>query len=78
MYRYWVISAKVPVNKVIPVSKYLSRFKWFAGSKVEDDNFPRGLATIYLRLLHSVLHPTGHFELWVPILLFFRIHEAGS
>jgi hypothetical protein len=24
----------------------------------------------------SKMHPTGHFELWVPILLFFRIHEA--
>jgi hypothetical protein len=53
LYRCWVVGAKVPVTKVISVTKYLSQFNWFAGSKVKDNNFPRGLATIYLRILQT-------------------------
>jgi hypothetical protein len=71
MYRYWVVSAKVPVNKVISVSKYLARFNWFGGSLVVNDNFPRGLATIYFRMLQTVesFGPIGDIIIELPELL---------
>lgn len=71
MYRYWVVSAKVPVNKVFPVLKYVLRLELFAGSRVESNDFPRGLATIYLRILargHSDAHNNLIINELLPLL----------
>jgi hypothetical protein len=49
MYMYWIFTTKVPVSKVVSLSKFISQFTWFHGMRVRDDNFPRGLATIEFR-----------------------------
>jgi hypothetical protein len=51
---YWIVHTTIPVDKVISLSKYLSQFVWYAGMRIDDDNFPEGLATIRFRVKDSI------------------------
>ena len=50
MYLYWIVITKVPVDKLNPLSKYLSQFAWFGGIRLVDNGFPKGIATIQFRI----------------------------
>jgi hypothetical protein len=60
---YWIVEAKVPVEKVVAVSRHLSKQPWFGGMNILDNNFPRGVATIVFRIFSEKDFPPEAFDM---------------
>jgi len=50
LYLYWIVVLEVPVDKIISLSKFLSRFSRYKAMRIDDDDFPNGIATISIKL----------------------------
>jgi hypothetical protein len=73
MYLYWIVDTKVPVNKIGSLAEYLSKFSWFGGLRIVDNNFPRGMAAIKFRVKSDSGKTNSEF--WDLFLKDTQLHD---
>jgi hypothetical protein len=56
-YLYWIVQTEIPLDKIIPLTKYFSSYPSYAGLKLIINEIPNKIATIKIRIRKKDLEP---------------------